>query len=147
MSQLLQSAGTPANKNRVVKMLWCDRYGSAQNCKGNTRTSTPANKVNEDPSISPVLQVQKYTFINYNFVVPIDASASISKFWFEVDEKNGSAPAVYNNGGDGYVLDQDQVLFVPTLSHQDLLQDADGNFTHSYLIVAAVKIFLGSPVI
>ena len=105
-----------------MTILWCDRYGDAKNCKGDTRTSVPANTVNEDPNLSPLTQRQNYSFINYNFVVPVDTSASISKFWFEVDEKNGSPPTVYNNGGDGYVVKQDQILFVPMLSHQDLRQ-------------------------
>jgi len=46
--------------------------------------------------------------------VPIDPSASISNFWFEASDGT-----VYNNGGKGYVIDQDQVLFVPALSHAD----------------------------
>jgi hypothetical protein len=120
-------------------MLWCDRYGNDQNCKGNTRTYLPATTVDEDPNLSPMSQRQNYTFINYNFVVPIDSSSSISKFWFRVDEKNGSSPTVYNNGGNGYVLEQDQILFVPTVSHQDLVQLPDGNYTKTYRIVTAVR--------
>ena len=46
--------------------------------------------------------------------MPIDPSASISNFWFEASDGT-----VYNNGGKGYVIDQDQVLFVPALSHAD----------------------------
>jgi hypothetical protein len=101
-------------------MLWCDRYGSAQNCKGNTRSALPASTVVEDPNLSPVTPRQNVSFINYNFVVPINSNVSISKFWFQVDEKNGSAPAVYNNGGSDYVVAQDQLLFVPMLSNQVL---------------------------
>jgi hypothetical protein len=102
-------------------MLWCDRYGRAQDCKGTTRSALPAGTVDEDPNLSPVTSRLNVSFINYNFVVPISAGASISKFWFQVDEKNGSTPVVYNNGGNGYVVQQDQLLFVPTLSHQALI--------------------------
>jgi len=148
--QLLQTIGAPINKNRTVTMLWCDRYGDAQNCKGNTRSSLPAGTVNEDPNMSPITRRQNFSFINYNFIVPIDSTASISKFWFEVDEKNGSTPSVYNNGGDGYVVAQDQLLFVPMLSHQDLSdaptpQRRGGSgptgvtYFNVYTIVAAVR--------
>lgn len=54
--------------------------------------------------------------MHYNFVVPIEGSASISKFWFEVDEHNGTSATVYNNEGNDYVMAQDQVIFVPTMS-------------------------------
>jgi hypothetical protein len=130
-------------------MLWCDRYGSAQNCKGSTRSALPAGTVDEDPNLSPVTRRQNVSFINYNFVVPITSTASISKFWFQVDEKNGSTPAVYNNGGNDYVVQQDQLLFVPMLSHQVLIdtptvQRRGGfgpsgvNYLKAYTIVAAV---------
>jgi len=55
------------------------------------------------------------SFIRYDFVVPIDSTVSISKFWFQVDEKNGTAPTTYTNGGDGYKVDQDQVIFTPAM--------------------------------
>ena len=60
-----------------------------------------------------------YTFVRYEFVVPIDPTVSISKFWFEVDDKNGKGVTKYTNGGNGYVVDQDSVLFVSMLSHVD----------------------------
>ncbi|KAG6856461.1 hypothetical protein H0H87_004321 [Tephrocybe sp. NHM501043] len=122
--RLQQTIGATVNKNRAVKMLWCNRYGSNQNCQGNTRSSAPANTVEESESLSPVSQSQGFTFINYNFVVPIDASASISKFWFTVNENDGSSATTYKNGGDGYPVAQDQLLFVPTLSSNTLVQNS-----------------------
>ena len=130
-------------------MLWCDRYDSAQNCKGVTRSALPANTVDEDPNLSPVTRVQNISFINYNFIVPINSTVSIAKFWFTVDEKNGSTPAVYNNDGSDYVVAQDQLLFVPMLSNQVLTdmptpQRRGGSpptgvsYFKTYTIVAAV---------
>ncbi|KAG6846119.1 hypothetical protein H0H93_015929, partial [Arthromyces matolae] len=105
-------------------MSWCDRYGSNQACKGKTRSALPAQTVQEQATLSPVSQNQGFTFINYNFVVPIDSDASISNFWFTVDEKDGSTPTTYKNGGDGYPVLQDQLLFVPTLSSNKLVQNS-----------------------
>lgn len=147
--RLIQPINATANAKRTVTMLWCDKYGSAAACKGATRSSLPVNTLSDDPNISPVTLNLGYYFINYNFVVPIDSAASISKFWFQVDEHNGTAATTYNNGGSGYVLPQDQIFFVPKLSHVDNVQNTtytqvytnrDGSaYTHVYTIVAAVR--------
>lgn len=99
-----------------MKIYWCDRYGSAKNCSGTSNYAPFAKKVQDAPKISPITQNLGYSFINYNFVVPVNPGASIAKFWFEVDEQDGSAVVTYNNEGDGYQVAQDQVLFVNTLS-------------------------------
>ena len=148
--KLTQSLKSTVNKQRIVKMLWCDKYGSNSNCIGRTRSSVPAANLSES-NLSPLTAAQGYSFITYNFVVPIDASASISKFWFQVDERNGTKPSIYNNGGNGYVVQQDQLLFVPTLS-QMTLQSNTASITRrgggspvslvkEYFIVAAVRCY------
>ncbi|KAG6916604.1 hypothetical protein DXG01_006161 [Tephrocybe rancida] len=147
--RLQQNITATVNKKRVVKMLWCDRYGSNQNCKGNTRSALPANNLQEQPNLSPVSQSRGFSFINYNFVVPVDATASISKFWFTVDENDGSTVTTYQNGGNGYPVIQDQLLFVPTLSTNTLVQNASlvargggapiTGLVKQYFIVAAVR--------
>ena len=140
-SKLIQPINATANANRTVTMLWCDKYGSAKACKGATRSSLPVNTHSDDPNISPVTLNLGYYFINYDFVVPIDSAASISNFWFQVDEHNGTAATTYNNGGSGYVLPQDQIFFVPMLSHVDIVPNATNTqaYTRAYTIVAAVR--------
>ncbi|KIK08790.1 hypothetical protein K443DRAFT_672308 [Laccaria amethystina LaAM-08-1] len=139
--RLIQPINATANANRTVTMLWCDKYGSAKACKGATRSSLPVNTVSDNPNISPVTMNLGYYFINYNFVVPIDSAASISNFWFQVDEHNGTAATTYNNGGSSYVLPQDQIFFVPMLSHVDNVPNATNTqaYTRIYNIVAAVR--------
>ncbi|KAH0583581.1 Putative L-ascorbate peroxidase 6 [Termitomyces sp. J132] len=147
--RLQQNITATVNKNRVVTMSWCDRYGTNQNCNGETRQALPATTTQEQPNLSPISQNQGFTFINYNFIVPIDSNASISKFEFTVDEKDGSNPTIYQNGGDGYPVIQDQVLFVPTLSHNTLVQNSSlvargggspiTGLVNQYTIVAAVR--------
>lgn len=131
-------------------MLWCDKRGDNANCVGKkTNAALSLSKLAEDPNISPITQDLGYSFINYNFVVPISSNASISKFWFQVDEKDGKPATTYDNGGAGYVIDQDNVLFVPTLSHMDIAlntsytqtytnRDAQ-TYTRKYQLVAAVR--------
>jgi len=54
--------------------------------------------------------------VKYWFDTPVNATTSISKFWFEVDERDGSQVVVHDNGGTGYVIEQDRVLFNPKRS-------------------------------
>jgi hypothetical protein len=105
-------------------MFWCDRYGSNKDCKSNAKSSPSVKKLLESPDLSPVTLNLGYYFVSYSFVVPITASESISQFWFEVDEADGSSPTVYNKNGTNYIVDQDQVFFTPMLSTQDMISNA-----------------------
>ena len=131
-------------------MLWCDNYGDNKNCAGKTNTALSVSKTSESPDVSAVTKALGYSFLLYNFVVPINTNVSISKFWFKVDEMDGSAATTYNNGGSGYPIDQDQVLFVPMLSHvnvvpvnstsaQTYTNRYGQDYTHIYSLVAAVR--------
>ncbi|KAJ7136023.1 heme peroxidase [Mycena epipterygia] len=115
-----------------VSMCWCDRYGSAANCKsGLKRFAAPGGSSTVS---SPVSTAMGVTLKKYQFVVPIDASQSISKFWFVVDYGNGTT-SVADNGGSDYVVEQDDVLWVPTMSKgKSVLTGASGVF-----VTAAVK--------
>lgn len=147
--RLTQPINATANVNRKVTLYWCDRYGGNQNCSGKTNTALPVNTVADDPGVSPVTQSLGYYFLNYNYVVPINTNASIAKFWFVVDEHDGQQPTTYNNGGSGYVIDQDQVLFIPMSSHMAVIPNTtytqtytnrvgDG-YTRHYSLVVAVR--------
>ena len=130
-------------------MFWCDKYGDNQNCAGKTNAALSVSKTTDDPNLSPVTLAMGLRFLEYDYVVPISGNASIAKFWFSVNENDGSSATVYNNGGSGYVLDQDQILFVPMSSHVDVVsnttiaqtytnRDTTG-YTRVYTLVAAVR--------
>lgn len=150
--QLIQPINTTASANRVVTMFWCDKYLEHKNCTDRTNTALPVSTVNEDPNVSPVTLNLGYFFINYNFIVPINSNVSINQFWFSVDDKNGTAPTVYNNEGEYYIVDQDQVFFAPMMSHMDIVMNGTsggyGNtsstYTRVYTLVAAVRIHIFS---
>jgi hypothetical protein len=112
--------------NRIVTMYWCSAYGTYKNCNNQAYSAVPASNTTDDSTtISPVTVSLGYAFVHYEFTVPIDPSVGISKFWFEVDDKNGKGVTTYKNGGSGYGVDQDQVLFVPMLSHVDYVDAAN----------------------
>jgi hypothetical protein len=115
-----------------VNMYWCDRYGDAADCKsGLKRFAAPGGTTTVS---SPISQAMGVTLKKYQFVVPIDASQSVSKFWFVVDYGNGTT-SVADNSGQNYVVDQDQVLWVPSMSRDKNV--LTGSFGVS--VTAAVK--------
>jgi len=122
-------------------MFWCDNYGNNQGCKGKTNTALPVSTVNSDPNQSPVTLNLGYYFINYNFILPINSNSSIKQFWYTVDDKNGTTPTMYNNEGNYYVVDQDQVFLAPMMSSMNLVVNtsSNGGYTKAYTLVAAVR--------
>ena len=86
-------------------------------------------------------KAKKTKFLGYEFAVPIFANQSVSKFWFEVSEGNGSALIVYDNGGKGYVIPQDEVIYVPWLSTKQFASDGTGLVSNGFTIVAGVSGF------
>jgi len=72
--------------------------------------------------------------VKYWFDTSVNATTSMSKFWFEVDERDGPQVVVHDNGGTGYVIEQDRVLFDPKRSK---LSAAIG--TPDITIVVAVR--------
>ncbi|KAJ7695493.1 heme peroxidase [Mycena rosella] len=121
-----------SSTSTTVKMYWCDRYGDAANCtSGLKRFAAPGSS---STVASPTSNAMNVTLKKYQFVVPIDASQSVAKFWFVVDYGNGTTLVADNGGGD-YVVDQDDVLWVPRLSTaKSVLTGQSGT-----LVTAAVK--------
>ncbi|GLB40889.1 putative peroxidase family protein [Lyophyllum shimeji] len=101
------------NPNRVVTMFWEERNGQGSFCPP---AGCPVNSTS--PSVSGVSSFAALKGVNkfatYIFNAQIPLNTSVSKFWFTVDEKDGSGPQVVDNGGSGFVIDQDTVLFDPS---------------------------------
>ncbi|KDR69063.1 hypothetical protein GALMADRAFT_145788 [Galerina marginata CBS 339.88] len=70
--------------------------------------------------MSPLTESLNTTFIAYQFSVPISANRSVSKFWFQIDEGDGSTPVIHDNDGHGYILPQDEIIYVPSISAMTL---------------------------
>jgi hypothetical protein len=49
---------------------------------------------------------------SYDIAVPITANQSIGKFWFVLDEHDGSGAQTLDNGGNGYIFPQDGIISV-----------------------------------
>ncbi|CAK5272903.1 unnamed protein product [Mycena citricolor] len=121
-----------SSNHTTVTMYWCDRYGSGANCASKLKRFTAPST--SAPVSSPFSATMNLTLQKYQFVVPLAANQSISKFWFEIDYGNGTT-TVANNNGAFYNIDQDAVLFVPSQSRpKAVLSGSNGVF-----IAAAVK--------
>ncbi|KAJ3760046.1 heme peroxidase [Lentinula raphanica] len=94
------------NPNRTVSMFWADRQGSSCPSTGCTVSSTD----NQQVFFSVIGNIQGLSATRYLFNATINPATSISKFWFEVNENDGSDVIVVDNGGSGFVIEQDSIF-------------------------------------
>ncbi|KAL0056932.1 hypothetical protein AAF712_016453, partial [Marasmius tenuissimus] len=128
------------NPNRKVKLLWNDRDGPLT-CPTSGCSVTPLTASFNSPSL---LAETRYGFpgaTSYFFKTNINMTTSLSKFWFEVDEGDGSTPTVVDKVSTGKVLtiSQDTVLHDPARSQ--FIVDKD-NIVIANDLVVAVRPFL-----
>ncbi|KAE9409458.1 heme peroxidase [Gymnopus androsaceus JB14] len=84
----------------TVTMLWADRQDSFCPSTGMLFQFTIIG------------QAQGVTAERYFFNATINATSSISKFWFEINDNDGSDPVVVDNSGSGYVIEQDSLFLI-----------------------------------
>ncbi|KAF8151527.1 heme peroxidase [Crassisporium funariophilum] len=133
--RLSRPAGSAAPESKMVRMFWCDRRGAFKDCTGQANVaSSPFRDIHPR---SLMTEAQGLTFASYQFSVALVANQSVSKFWFEVDEQNSTSPVVYKNGGDGYVIQQDEVIYAPQLSNSSTLFNKNGPGLHSIVTIVA----------
>ncbi|KAF7347937.1 Peroxidase [Mycena venus] len=109
-----------SNTAQRVTLHWADRDSTL--CSSGACSASPTNSTIIQ---TPLLSALGLSPRKYNFSVPI-GNTSISTFWFEIDGQ------IENNGGSGYVIGQDRVLFSPDRS--SLVVGAQ-----AFKIVAAVR--------
>ncbi|KAL0063916.1 hypothetical protein AAF712_009106 [Marasmius tenuissimus] len=98
------------NPNRKVTLYWNDREGASV-CPTSGCTAAPwAGVYNRALGLAR----ERYGvpgFDSYSFDASVDMKGSISKFWFEVNEGDGSAPRLDNLGK---TVPQEKVLYDPS---------------------------------
>ncbi|KAF8061772.1 heme peroxidase [Lyophyllum atratum] len=101
-----------ANPSRTVTLYWKERQTQGSLCPSNGCFAPSAGSTSRNPTFLAELRgIQSFEIHHFSAQIPLNAS--ISKFWFEVDEKDGSPPTIVENGGSGFEIDQDTVLFDP----------------------------------
>ncbi|KIK56945.1 hypothetical protein GYMLUDRAFT_173768 [Collybiopsis luxurians FD-317 M1] len=122
------------NPSRTVTLLWADRQESFCPSSGCSQQSNGTQNV----FFTIIGQMQGVTALRYQFNATINATSSISKFWFEVNENDGSEPIVVDNGGAGFVVEQDSV-FVDVARSELVLVESGGEFDEFIKLVVAVR--------
>ncbi|KAJ3906340.1 heme peroxidase [Lentinula edodes] len=120
------------NPSRTVTMLWADRQGSF--CPS-TGCATPAID-NIQVFFTFIGNMQGLTADRYVFNATINPATSISKFWFEINENDGSDPIIVDNGGSGFVIEQDSVFVDDRRSENVFVSPAFSEFTK---VVVAIR--------
>ncbi|KAJ6483288.1 heme peroxidase [Mycena sanguinolenta] len=96
--------------NRTVTMFWKERTGTF--CPAGGCSIPVLRVINETPSLLAQLKGVN-GFNRHSFTASIHLATSISHFWFEVNDNDGSAPFVVDNSGANYTIDQDVLLYDP----------------------------------
>ncbi|KIK65754.1 hypothetical protein GYMLUDRAFT_39276 [Collybiopsis luxurians FD-317 M1] len=108
MTTALRVLNLSNNPRRTVTMFWLDRQGSSCPPVGCSVRSS-SNQTNILNSFGHL--ISSVTSSNrFFFNATINATTSISKFWFEISENDGSEPVLVDNNGPGYVIEQDEVF-------------------------------------
>ncbi|KAJ3994927.1 heme peroxidase [Lentinula boryana] len=120
------------NPSRTITLLWADRQGSSCPSTGCTSPSTSSQQV----VFSLIGDIQGLTGTRYSFNATINATTSLSKFWFEINENDGSDPVVVDNGGSGFVVEQD-TMFIDNSRSENLFLSS--SFTDIRKVIVAVR--------
>ncbi|KAH8813516.1 heme peroxidase [Flagelloscypha sp. PMI_526] len=119
----------------TVKLFWTDRRGTA------TCPSTGC-LVNQSDALALVMPAVPMDMIwgnnkavQYSFNANISAESSIGKFWFELSDGTK-----VDNGGGGYEIEQDDLLFDPNRSSKLVF---DGEDSQVALVTVAVRTVAG----
>ncbi|ESK85146.1 l-ascorbate oxidase [Moniliophthora roreri MCA 2997] len=99
------------NPKRKITLHWTDRRSKGTVCPTTTGCSVPYTHGRSTLTTVLANKLGKGNMVVYGFEAKVNATTSMSKFWFEVDEGNGSKPIIVDNGGKGYRINQDVVLF------------------------------------
>ncbi|KAJ7650852.1 heme peroxidase [Roridomyces roridus] len=101
-------------KNQTVTLFWKERTGTFCPSEGCSISAFHVNTGVEASLLATLKGVQ--SFNQHSFNASIDLATSISHFWFEVGNNDGSAPIIVDNHGTNFTIDQDVLIFDPRRS-------------------------------
>ncbi|KAF5322146.1 hypothetical protein D9619_001658 [Psilocybe cf. subviscida] len=121
--------GLTGPKKRTVRLFWCDRRGANANCADGTANVAVAVAGNGLPTFgviidggdsgppfatgSPVLRALNMTMTFYTVTVSVAFERSVGKFWFAINEDGSSNSTLQDNGGNGYIAVNDEIVYLP----------------------------------
>jgi hypothetical protein len=114
------------NANRVVKFVWQDRNGA---CSQGTCSVTATH---DDSHVTTTKRNQQALW--YDYSATIDSTASISKFWFEIDEGDGSGSKQVNSENGSPFPVEDRLFILPSRLCQQFNNDGTQNVTLGFAV-------------
>ncbi|KAF8160659.1 heme peroxidase [Crassisporium funariophilum] len=136
--RLSDRLGTTPPEGRTVRLYWCDRYGDAADCATGT-VNTAISGLKTIPSATTLTKRLETSLTRHHFLVPVDSSRSISKFWFEVDDSNKlNPPRIYDNAGEKYKVAQDSLVHANTLGNVKFVF-SNGTSSREYRVVVGIR--------
>ncbi|KIK58318.1 hypothetical protein GYMLUDRAFT_45533 [Collybiopsis luxurians FD-317 M1] len=120
MTTALRLINASDNPSRTITLFWADRRGSFCPSTGCSVQTTGTQFL----TTNIYLSAKGYNATKYLFNATINASTSISKFWFEINENDGSQPVAVDNGGSGFSIAQDSV-FIDSLRSKTVFTSTD----------------------
>ena len=123
------------NSQRQIKLFWTNRDGSTSPDSPVIMTHDPSHSTNPLVPDTPAM-----TSLWYDVpTVIVNATQSVSNFWFEIDEGNGTS-TTKNQGGAGYAL-SDAVM----VSNSTCLDFSDPSSTKVSLTFVVSSYILFNP--
>ncbi|KAF8193457.1 heme peroxidase [Pholiota molesta] len=135
--RLSRPADKPVPQGRTISLFWCDRRGRFQGCTGGIAKVASNFTTTGPQNFSPLLVPANIVLESYDIAVPITANQSIGKFWFVLDEHDGSGPQMLDNGGDGYLFPQDEVVSVYELGSFNIV--GNGSHLTNFTFVTGIR--------
>ncbi|KAL0059902.1 hypothetical protein AAF712_013317 [Marasmius tenuissimus] len=121
---------TGPNPSRTATLLWSDRQGSV--CP-DTGCSAPLVRMTSSAGSLMAVRRGLTGFSTYEFDTKINMTSSASKFWFKIDEGDGTDPILVDNDGPGLPIQQDVLLF--DRARTGSVSDQSGSFLNLVLAV------------
>ncbi|KAJ8092122.1 hypothetical protein PM082_021654 [Marasmius tenuissimus] len=109
--------------SQTVTLFYSDRQESVPGCPSTGCSSAPKQSITKDRFMLSKRGINGYTI--YDFDVSVNATSSISKFWFRVDRGDGSEPVLVDNDGARLLVEQDTLLYDPSRSRTKLVPNSD----------------------
>lgn len=97
------------NEDRSITLRWADRAGTPCADCAATLSHTEDQVGTAHSGTDPTALWYSFNGIATS-VVPVDAAAGISRFWFEVDEGSGAGARTEDQSGKGFALQDTRMI-------------------------------------
>jgi hypothetical protein len=116
------------NPNRVVKFAWLDRNSQCGQGQGGCLVTATRN----DTHVTTTSRNKQALW--YDFSTTIDSTASISKFWFEIDEGDGSGSKQVNSENGSPFPVEDRLFILPSKLCKQTNDDGSVNVVLTFAV-------------